>query len=35
MKIKENVKKYLYLHFARDLKKYIEHESYGDTNCSS
>ena len=34
VKIKENEKRDKYLDFVRELKKVIEHENDGDTNCN-
>ena len=34
IKLKENEKKDKYLDLARELKKTVEHESDGDTNCN-
>ena len=34
VKLKESEKKDKYIDFARELKKTMEHESDGDTNCN-
>ena len=34
VKLKESVKKAKYLDLVRELKKIMEHESGGDTNCN-
>ena len=34
VKLKESEKKDKYLDLARELKKTVEHESDGDTNCN-
>ena len=34
IKLKESVKKDKFVHLAWELKKTVEHESYGDTNCN-